>query len=213
MGAAKKWRQKVLGEGDVDEKDFNADSFPPLVALASDAVPTVNQILRRKRKRSPQNTVTRKGRSPFNPWEYDYINGRAVPGDGRIDYDKAFPPGFVSHKRIALGSKHASQMCWEESGGSWGRIYDEVVEQAESYLKLLKDEKVRAANNPPQLEIELMLESSNGGQRKSMINRIASRARKARKRLRRRRTEKPATDSDLVGMGATRRFSFRRKRG
>jgi hypothetical protein len=82
----------------------------------------------------------------LNPWEYDYVNGRAVPGDGRIDYDKAFPP-FVSHKRVTLDSAHAKQMCREENGGSWGTIYNEVVEQAERYLKCVNEE-VKIVTDP-----------------------------------------------------------------
>jgi len=141
MIAAKRWRQTVLGEGEDNGKDCNAETFlPPFVACATDAVPTVNQILRR-RKLSSQNTVTRKGRSSVNQWEYDYVSGRSVPGDGRIDFDKAFPPGFVSHKKVALDSAHAKQMCWEESGGNWGKIYEEVVEQAENYLTSEREKK------------------------------------------------------------------------
>ncbi|KAL9185476.1 hypothetical protein ACHAXT_003253 [Thalassiosira profunda] len=123
MAAAKKWRKDVLGEGEGQSVLGEGYNFPPLVAMASDAVPTVNQIIRRRKQTAAQNSVTRKGRSPLNPWSYDYVSGRSVPGDGRIDFDKAFPPGFVEHKRIALDSKHASQMCWEESGGSLGTIY------------------------------------------------------------------------------------------
>jgi hypothetical protein len=144
MNAAKKWRRTVLGEGDIDQSDFNAESFPPLVACASNAIPTVNQILRRRRKPSTSLfglATTRKERNPLNPWEYDYINGRSVPGDGRIDFDKAFPPDFVPHARVTLDSAHAKQMCWEESGGSWGKIYDEVVEQVERYLERLNEEE------------------------------------------------------------------------
>mmetsp|Transcript_31186 Transcript_31186/g.65756 ORF Transcript_31186/g.65756 Transcript_31186/m.65756 type:complete len:693 (-) Transcript_31186:15-2093(-) len=189
MAAAKKWRQTVLGEGESDDKDFNAKSFPPIVACASDAIPTVNQILRRKRKISPQDTAKR------NPWEYDYVNGRSVPGDGRIDFDKAFPPSFVSHERIALNSAHAKQMCWEESGGSFGLIYGEVEEQANMYLKRLKEEEQ---------SVDDAMEDVSGkskGRRRSMINRIASRARNARKRLRRRR----------LLASRPKRFSFRRR--
>ena len=160
MAAAKKWRKEILNEAEdeKEEHDFREQSkmmlkdFPPLVACASDKIPTVNQILRRRR-RSPtsasssyssqklgssfvsQISLTRKGRSPWNEWEYDYINGRSVPGDGRIDYDKAFPPEFVVHKRVTLNSVHAKQMCWEESGGSWGRVYEEVARQAEEYCE------------------------------------------------------------------------------
>ena len=81
MTAHKAWRRRVLGDGTLDESEFHSGSpIPPLVACASDAVPTVNQILRRRRKPSPYTALTRKGRHPMNPWEYDYVNGRAVPG-------------------------------------------------------------------------------------------------------------------------------------
>jgi hypothetical protein len=93
-----------------------------IAAMASNAVPTVNQILRRRRKLTTNAALTRKGRPQLNPYEYDYVNGRAVPGDGRIDFNKAFPPKFAPHKQIALDSPHAKQMCWEEKGGSWGTI-------------------------------------------------------------------------------------------
>lgn len=110
MKAAKEWRQTVLGEGIDNAEDYYAETFiPPFVACATDAVPTVNQILRRKRKSTSQSTVTRKGRSPVNQYEYDYVSGRSVPGDGRIDFDKAFPPGFVAHKSVILDSAHAKQ--------------------------------------------------------------------------------------------------------
>jgi len=214
MAAAKKWRQKVLGEGEVDEKDFTAKSFPPFVACATDTIPTVNQILRRRRKSSPQNTVTMKGRSPLNPWEYDYVNGRAVPGDGRIDFDKAFPPGFISHKRLALDSAHAKQMCWEESGGSWGRIYEEVVEQAEGYLKGKKEEEDERSADTDSLDGVKGETLNNSRHGKSMVKKIASRARNARKRLRRKRLVKPGIgDSELVIAGRPKRFLFRRRRG
>ncbi|KAL7517224.1 hypothetical protein ACHAWX_002159 [Stephanocyclus meneghinianus] len=150
MEAAKDWRKKVLGEDEnVDNesvlvKDISGYplssniNFPPFVACASDKIPTVNQILRRKKQQSSTkntNALTRKGRSTSNIWEYDYINGRSVPGDGRIDYDKAFPPSFIAHKKITLDSTHAKQMCWEESGGSLSVVYKEVVEQVTEYLK------------------------------------------------------------------------------
>ena len=85
----------------------------------------------------------------MNPYEYDYVNGRAVPGDGRIDFNKAFPPNFAPYKQIALDSPHAKQMCWEEKGGSWGTIYREVVDQAERYLDLNEDKgQTRAISDP-----------------------------------------------------------------
>lgn len=219
MDSAKKWRQEVLGEGkvglEVDEKDFNAESFPPMVAFASDAVPTVNQILRRKRKSTPEIPMTRKGRSPFNPWEYDYINGRAVPGDGRIDFDKAFPPGFVSHKRFALDSAHAKQMCWEESGGNWGKIYEEVIDQAEEYLKRGKAEQTEVISPGSDQQMIEEIPDKSYGRNRSVVNRMAVRARYARKRLRRKRSGKSGrSDPELAGAArASRRsFPFRRRR-
>mmetsp|Transcript_31144 Transcript_31144/g.57770 ORF Transcript_31144/g.57770 Transcript_31144/m.57770 type:complete len:747 (+) Transcript_31144:55-2295(+) len=139
LAAAKKWRRTVLGEG-MDKEEYKTQTFvPPLVACSTNAIPTTNQFLRRKRYiSSTQNAKTRKGRSPLNPYEYDYRNGRSVPGDGGLDYDRCFPPSFVSHKRVTLDSSHANQMCWEENGGSWGRIYEEVIEQAEEYLRLVR---------------------------------------------------------------------------
>eukprot|EP00804_Cyclotella_cryptica_P009613 CCRYP_006317-RA/>CCRYP_006317-RA protein AED:0.24 eAED:0.24 QI:574/1/1/1/1/1/2/440/746 len=150
MAAAKDWRRQVLGEDEnvdneselVNDTSGNALSrninFPPFVACASDKIPTVNQILRRKKQQSSTkntNARTRKGRSTRNAWEYDYINGRSVPGDGRIDFDKAFPPSFIACKKVTLDSTHAKQMCWEESGGSLSVVYKEVVEQVSEYLK------------------------------------------------------------------------------
>ena len=130
MQAAKEWRVKVLGESEDSGKISSLPSFtsfPPLVVCASDKVPTVNQILRRRNSHlSPKNP---------NKWEYDYINGRSVPGDGRIDYDRAFPLSFIDHKKVVLNSAHAKQMCWEESGGDLAKIYNEVVDQITDYIE------------------------------------------------------------------------------
>eukprot|EP00581_Thalassiosira_minuscula_P009713 CAMPEP_0183709146 /NCGR_PEP_ID=MMETSP0737-20130205/5250_1 /TAXON_ID=385413 /ORGANISM="Thalassiosira miniscula, Strain CCMP1093" /LENGTH=674 /DNA_ID=CAMNT_0025937161 /DNA_START=507 /DNA_END=2531 /DNA_ORIENTATION=- len=212
MDAAKKWRQTVLGEGHDNEKDYNAETFlPPFVACASNALPTINQVLRRKRKSSQQNTFTRKGRSSLNRYEYDYVSGRSVPGDGRIDFDKAFPPGFVTHKRVALDSAHAKQMCWEESGGSWGRIYEEVVEQAEAYLKAEREREEREKEEREKEKIsakaslEVMLENNDEGRGKSVVKRIVFRAKNARKRFQRRRLDENAS-------ARPNRLSLRRRR-
>ena len=219
MKSAKEWRKKVLGEKEAgDSDDNNAEFIPPLVAMATDAVPTVNQILRRKRKASPLTSVTtRKGRSPLNRYEYDYVNGRAVPGDGRIDFDKAFPPYFAAHKRIALSSAHAKQMCWEESGGDWGKIYAEVVTQSEEYLERLKreeDDRLMAIEDSDIRIEEISKVEDTNGRGRSIVGRMAVRARNARKRLRRRSFIKSTngTDQELVAAGRQRRFSFRRRR-
>jgi len=217
MDAAKQWRKDVFGEDEDIDNDSNddiihspvLDKFPPFVACQSNTVPTVNQYLRRKRKISTQN---QKGQNAFNTWEYDYLNGRSVPGDGRIDFDKSFPPSFISHKRVTLRSAHAKQMCWEESGGSLNTVYKEVISMTEDYLDLLKKRELDA-----EMELRASLKKeemfvNNNSQGKSIMTRIVGRARKARKRLRIRR----GMDSDereLVIIRRSRnRFSLRKKR-
>lgn len=88
-------------------------------------------------------------------------------------------------------------VCWEESGGSWGRIYEEVVEQAEGYLKLLREKE--GVTGPS-------LEGMPGGKSKrgrKVIERISVRVRKRRRRRK------------LVKIVASRqkRYTFRRRRG
>ena len=50
------------------------------------------------------------------------------------DFDKSFPPAGFDYKKVALDSLHAKQMCWEENGGSFGAIMQEVTEQLEQHL-------------------------------------------------------------------------------
>jgi len=121
---AKEWRETALSPLGKDE----GETMPPLVICASDAIPTVNQILRRRKKKGDD-----EGSDDVGLWEYDYSSGRSVPGDGRIDFDKAFPKIAVPIKKVALSSLHAKQMTWEDNGGSWGEIWDEVVTQLQSY--------------------------------------------------------------------------------
>jgi len=215
MNAAKQWRKEIFGEDENDSDDDTTQenhavavdpSFPPFVACQSNSIPIVNQYLRRKRKIVAQNSVTRKGRYPFNTWEYDYINGRSVPGDGRIDYDGSFPPNFISHKRITLKSAHAKQMCWEESGGSLGTVYREVVSMTEDYLDLLRRRELDLEIRRHSLKEEVLTNNNRG---KSIAARIASRARKLR--IRRRRAERSGVE-ELVTATSPRRFSFRKRR-
>ncbi len=145
---AKKWREDILLT-DVENKQ----DFPKLVICASDTIPTVNQILRRR----VETTSTRSDEVEYNVynddkvnskgsnsnqclWEYDYTNGRSVPGDGRIDFDKAFPEIDVHVKKISLTSLHAKQMCWEDFGGNFGTIWNEVREQLKEYEIMNNDQ-------------------------------------------------------------------------
>jgi len=220
MNAAKQWRKEIFEETEYEDDTTREPvvdpNFPPFVACQSNSIPIVNQYLRRKRKIVSQNSVTRKGRHPSNAWEYDYINGRSVPGDGRIDYDGSFPPSFISHKRITLKSAHAKQMCWEESGGSLGTVYKEVISMTEDYLDLLKrrelDSEVRRHSI---IEEEVLTKNNtNNNRSKSIASRIASRAKKFRI-IRRRAERSPEMEisEELVVSSTTRRFSFRRRRG
>lgn len=140
---ARRWRKDILGNLSRTE----LEAFPPLVLCATDTVPTVNQVLRRqKQSKSREGAISRNtlestildttrdnGRKDFIEFEYDYVNGRSVPGDGRIDFDKAFPLNNVSYEQIPLGSVHAKQMCWSEAGGDWETVWKAVSEQIYIY--------------------------------------------------------------------------------
>lgn len=140
---ARRWRKDILG--DLNKAELEA--FPPLVLCATDTVPTVNQVLRRqKQSKNREGTISRNilestsldttmdnVSKDFMEFEYDYVNGRSVPGDGRIDFDKAFPVNNVSYEQISLGSVHAKQMCWSEAGGDWETVWNAVSKQIDIY--------------------------------------------------------------------------------
>eukprot|EP00815_Leptocylindrus_aporus_P011209 CAMPEP_0116069992 /NCGR_PEP_ID=MMETSP0322-20121206/12688_1 /TAXON_ID=163516 /ORGANISM="Leptocylindrus danicus var. apora, Strain B651" /LENGTH=583 /DNA_ID=CAMNT_0003557603 /DNA_START=169 /DNA_END=1917 /DNA_ORIENTATION=+ len=130
----KEWREVVYRPKDADE------DLPPLVVCQSDKVPTINQILRRRKDKTSVNNGE-------NPWEYDYVSGRSVPGDGRLDFDKSFPPTGTDYKAIRLGDvKHAKQMCHDSSGGSLDRIWKETSKQIEQYENRIREENEEAQN-------------------------------------------------------------------
>jgi pimeloyl-ACP methyl ester carboxylesterase len=113
---AKEWRKIILG----NLTETELDTFPQLVLCATDTLPTVNQILRREKKRDDTGIhVNIIGANQYDhdsgAHEYDYTSGRSVPGDGRIDFDKAFPDN-VPHKKVHLSSKHSKQMCRQAEG-------------------------------------------------------------------------------------------------
>ncbi len=129
LDSAQLWRNEVLGELSNDE----LDDFPPLVICATDTIPTVNQVLRTRANSEND------GEFKF---EFDYTNGRSVPGDGRIDFDKAFPSNNTPCKRLSLDSKHSKQMCKQVSGGDWEKIWEEVLNQMNSY-SLIQQKSLR----------------------------------------------------------------------
>ena len=148
---AKRWRTTVMAPWE-DEKTAKSH-LPPLTICSSVSIPTPNQILRRKRQTAPKTSpISNKkiyesfprslisllekgdGRDvPTCQWEYDYASGRTVPGDGRIDYDKSFPPSGTSFSTVDLSSLHAKQFCWEETGGDLGTVFKEVNQQIQEY--------------------------------------------------------------------------------
>lgn len=95
-----------------------SEEIPPLVVGASNNIPTINQILRRTN-----------GRGGF---DYDYMSGRSVPGDGRINFCGAFP--LVRHKAVTLQCVHTKQFLWEDHGGELGTLMSEVDTQITEYL-------------------------------------------------------------------------------
>jgi hypothetical protein len=74
LEAAKQWRTTVLR----DEPEASSD-MPDLVVCQTNTIPTLNQILRRRKTASDDHNE-----ETSCAWEYDYISGRSVPGDGRI---------------------------------------------------------------------------------------------------------------------------------
>ncbi len=116
---AKEWRKNMLRN--LTESELQ--KFPDLVLCATNTVPTVNQILRRKKRSNDTginvNMIGTSNQDAFsNPYDYDYTSGRRVPGDGRIDYDKAFPDNNVPVKKVQISSVHSKQMC-RQSEGKW----------------------------------------------------------------------------------------------
>jgi hypothetical protein len=71
--------------------------------------------------------------SSSSRWEYDYASGRTVPGDGRIDYSKSFPPEGTSFSTVDLSSVHSKQFCWEDTGGDLGTVWQAVNQQLSDY--------------------------------------------------------------------------------
>ena len=105
-------------------------------------MPTINQIIRRKRQSSRLGKISKSKCT----WEYDYITGRSVPGDGRIDFDKSFPPENVDYTEVRLGyCLHAKQMCDPEKGGALDKVWKEVVEQIKLYDANIKEEGTKKA--------------------------------------------------------------------
>lgn len=147
LDEAAEWRRELRAV-----PTTTADPPPPLTICASDAVPTRNQIARRRRRRAGAATDDADAE---NTWEYDYVSGRAVPGDGRVDYDKAFPywlpkdrDGNDLYEKVPLRSLHAKQMCWEKSGGDLETISEKVDEQLSAYVRSVGEERRPRAGVP-----------------------------------------------------------------
>mmetsp|Transcript_26538 Transcript_26538/g.39257 ORF Transcript_26538/g.39257 Transcript_26538/m.39257 type:complete len:527 (+) Transcript_26538:94-1674(+) len=152
LAIAKEWRQTTFRRG---TKQCQED-MPPLVVCQTNTVPTLNQILRRRRQQRNEDTTTTTTRNYHDQqqqqWEYDYTSGRSVPGDGRIDFNKSFPPQGFSYETICLESLHAKQMCWEEEDGSLGTIMNQVTKQIQEHT---------ASNNEVEKSLAKSLSSSS----------------------------------------------------
>lgn len=160
MKDAARWRNVVLAPW--EDEDEAKRHMPPLTICSSISVPTPNQILRRKRQATtsgkssahenfPRSLISlfemgQKNPTPSCQWEYDYASGRTVPGDGRIDYDKSFPPTGTSFQTIDIKSLHSKQFCWEEKGGDLSTVWEQVNQQLEDYYKTNNDFETTTAN-------------------------------------------------------------------
>ena len=127
LDLAAQFRQTVLRKQEI------GDDIPPLVVCASNTIPTVNQILRRRRKRT-QECIMNKNRDGSRTdrydcgYEYDYVSGRRVPGDGRLYFTGSFPP--CDHVPVQIQAPHAKQFLLENAGGDLETILRLVEEQA-----------------------------------------------------------------------------------
>jgi pimeloyl-ACP methyl ester carboxylesterase len=143
---AKEYRDVSLRRQD------NGEDIPPLVVCASDTEPTINQILRRKKPNSKEENMSSTTNEEI-VYEYDYKNGRSVPGDGRIHYAGAFPP--VEHDVVPLQSAHAKQFLWETEGGNLQTIMklvdDQILAHHVNEVKVKNCEKVTKDVEEPQV--------------------------------------------------------------
>lgn len=100
LEAAKEWRTTVLR----DEPETSSD-MPDLVVCQTNTIPTLNQILRRRKTASKDHDE-----ETSCAWEYDYISGRSVPGDGRIgkqqrvEFEFCLPSSTASHRKVILST-------------------------------------------------------------------------------------------------------------
>ena len=230
LKATKEFRQTYLSEESA--KKLDKHKFPPLVVASTNTVPTLNQILRRKRN-------IKMNERDASSWEYDYSNGRCVKGDGRIDYDKSFPLG-VEVKKVQLNSTHAKQMCWESNGkfsftlnlksrrkvdffsnesdfelarqllgGNWGVIWGEVCNQVQSYAAWLESTKGESMEVPAIEDPYLTLRKGRRLRPKRFVLRIKTwrEKRKMKRRvklLRKIRTKKRKIRTRRFGVGSRR---------
>lgn len=121
------------------EKEETPDSFPR----------SLISLLEKATQENENESSFSQAQPTYCQWEYDYASGRTVRGDGRVDYDKSFPPKGTSFKRVDLDSLHAKQCCWEDTGGDLAKVFKEVNEQLENYLRSNK-----SSTNKSQAEIE-----------------------------------------------------------
>eukprot|EP00536_Pseudo-nitzschia_multiseries_P005311 jgi/Psemu1/285682/fgenesh1_pg.99_\ len=119
-------------EGQSAKKVESNDSFPR----------SFLSLLEKSIEKDDKATTSGPPRVASCQWEYDYASGRTVPGDGRIDYDKSFPPAGTLFKTVDLNSLHAKQFCWEESGGDLGTVWKQVNEQLQNYQSRNRGERI-----------------------------------------------------------------------
>jgi len=74
----------------------NEIECPPITIISGNQHKVVNQVL-----------VKNEGPSSLE-YKWDFRNGRAVPSDGRIDFDKSLPPNGIPYDLIASKATHVN---------------------------------------------------------------------------------------------------------
>mmetsp|Transcript_35934 Transcript_35934/g.47422 ORF Transcript_35934/g.47422 Transcript_35934/m.47422 type:complete len:414 (-) Transcript_35934:88-1329(-) len=103
LNRAKLFRRKLVCKPDL--------KYPPIAVVSGNQHATVNQVL-----------VSRDG---SNNLSWDFLNGRAVEGDGRIDFAKSFPPEGIPYEAIASSAKHVNLLN-EDISDLWQVIEDQA---------------------------------------------------------------------------------------
>eukprot|EP00639_Heterosigma_akashiwo_P035986 CAMPEP_0194742006 /NCGR_PEP_ID=MMETSP0296-20130528/98364_1 /TAXON_ID=39354 /ORGANISM="Heterosigma akashiwo, Strain CCMP2393" /LENGTH=453 /DNA_ID=CAMNT_0039653777 /DNA_START=49 /DNA_END=1410 /DNA_ORIENTATION=+ len=109
-----------------------AVEYPPITVFSSNGHDTVNQVLATpvimNDPTSVYSSSENQGKFPARrkkTYMLDFTSGRVVPGDGRIDFAKSFPPHGIPYDSVSCTSKHMD-IVHENVGELWGILEDQL---------------------------------------------------------------------------------------